>query len=476
MRRRTLLLLAVAATLLVLAALVRAARPLAAPALGFVAKTVCSDVFVGGFTPAQALSSLPDEPIAGIVRTRIDVAARRVRASVPLIARREAHFRDGFGCTLDSLALSARLSAPAAGSTATGARRGPARARDGWTVPEGTAAAIDTAALDVAMDDAFSEPGGESLRRTRAIVIVHAGHIVAERYAPGFGPDSRFPGWSMTKSVINALVGVLAGDGRLDLDMSALRPEWRAAGGDPRAAITLHHLLQMSSGLAFDESYTPTGGATRMLFASADAAAVAAESPLRHAPGARFAYSSATTNLISAIIRATLGSDSTYHAFPNDALFERVHMRSAIMEPDPSGTFVGSSFMYATTRDWARFGQLYLQDGVWEGQRILPEGWVEYSTTPAAAAPRGEYGAHWWLNAGAPGDSTRRLWPELSTDVYSATGFQGQYVMIVPAHDLVVVRLGLTADDRMWDMASFVARVIGAVDRAGRAPDREPRK
>src|SRR5690606_22490359 len=112
-------------------------------------------------------------------------------------------------------------------------------------------------------------------RRTRAIVIVHAGHIVAERYAPGFGPDSRFPGWSMTKSVINALVGVLAGDGRLDPGMNALRPEWRAARDDPRAAITLHDLLQMSSGLDFDESYTPNGGATRMLFASADAAAVA---------------------------------------------------------------------------------------------------------------------------------------------------------------------------------------------------------
>jgi CubicO group peptidase (beta-lactamase class C family) len=464
MRRRTLLLVALAATLLVAAVLVRAVRPLAAPALGFVAKTVCSDVFVGGFTPAQALSSLPDEPIAGIVRTRIDMGARRVRASVPLIARREAHFRDGLGCTLDSLALSARLSAPAAGAAATGSRRRPARSRerDGWIIPEGAAAAIDTAAMDRAMDEAFSEPGRESLRRTRAIVIVHAGHIVAERYAPGFGPDSRFPGWSMTKSVINALVGVLTGDGRLDPGTNALRPEWRAAD-DPRAAITLHHLLQMSSGLHFDESYSPTGGATRMLFASADAAAVAAESPLRHPPGSRFAYSSATTNLISAIIREALGSDSAYLAFPRAALFERVDMRSAIMEPDPSGTFVGSSFMYATARDWARFGQLYLQDGVWEGQRILPDGWVEYSTTPASAARLGEYGAHWWLNAGAPGDSTRRLWPGLPTDVYSATGFQGQYVMVVPAHDLVVVRLGLTADDRMWDMASFVARVIRAL-------------
>jgi CubicO group peptidase (beta-lactamase class C family) len=465
MRRRTILLLSVLAILIVAFAVARTlAQPLALPALGFVAKVVCSDVFVGGFAPEQALADLPDEPIAKLVRTRIDVAGRRVHASVPLVARREARYRDGIGCTLVSgdTTVSGALAAAALAvyeDTVTGVHVravGDSMARG----PEDDD--VDRAAIDAALDEAFSEPDGTPTRRTRAVVIVHRGRIIAERYADGFDPSTRFAGWSMTKSVTNALVGVLVGEGRLDLRASALRPEWRGAA-DPRRTITLDDLLRMSSGLAFDENYTPTGGATRMLFAERDAAAVAARSALEHAPGTRFWYSSGTTNIISALIRETLESDRVYIAFPRRALFDRIGMTSAVIEPDPSGTLVGSSFMYATARDWARFALLFLNDGVSAGERILPEGWVEYSVTPAPAARRGEYGAHWWLNAGAPGDSTRRLWPGLPRDVYSASGFQGQYAMVVPSRELVIVRLGVTADGSAWDMAEFAARIIAAV-------------
>lgn len=443
----------------------RKARPLARPALGFVAKVVCSDVFVGGATAAQALSDLPDEPIARLVRTQVDEQDRRVTASVPLVASRSAAYRDGFGCVLEPADSSLGTSPGLVRVTARGSLD-PALWPDGERVEPGAAAGVDRTRLNAAIADAFAEPDPARPRRTRAIVIVQRGRIVGERYADGYSAAHRFGGWSMTKSVTNALVGILTADGSLNVDANGLRPEWRA-GDDPRRAITLDDLLRMSSGLAFDESYTPSGGATRMLFDAADAAAVAAASPLVHAPGTHWSYSSATTNIVSSLIRDALGSDREYHRFPRRALFDRIGMSSAVIEPDPSGTFVGSSFMYATARDWARFGLLFLRRGEWNGERILPDGWVEYSTRPTPGAPLGEYGAHWWLNAGASEDDTRRTWPDLPRDIYWASGFQGQYVVVVPSHDLVVVRLGVTADDRAWSLGDFLRAVIASFEASG---------
>jgi CubicO group peptidase (beta-lactamase class C family) len=319
----------------------------------------------------------------------------------------------------------------------------------------------DAARLAAVMDSAFLEPGEGPARRTHAILIMHEDRIIAERYADGYSAAHRFAGWSMAKSVTSALVGILAGDTMIDLNNAQLRPEWRVPA-DPRNGITLHHLMQMTSGLAFDESYTPTGGATRMLFNSHDVGAEAAASPLEHEPGTQWHYSSATTNIISAHMRTVIGNDADYAAFPSRRLFQPLGMRSAVLEPDPAGTFVGSSFMYASARDWARFGLLYLHDGVWNGARILPAGWVEYSVTPATAAPRGQYGAQWWLNAGEAADTTRRMWPDLPRDIFWASGFQGQYVVVLPSHDMVVVRLGMTDDGSAWRLGEFLRSVLEA--------------
>jgi CubicO group peptidase (beta-lactamase class C family) len=489
MRRRTVVLSSALAIVLVAGfAGTRAAVPVARPALGFVAKVVCSGVFLGGVTPDQALSDLPDEPIAQLIRARVDTARRSVSASLPLVAKRQAVYREGLGCTLVSpagpAALPTRISSPAdpaalttrasspADPTATRALPSDARADRAALWPHGetvdaTAAAavsgIDGARLSTLIEDSFSEPDPALKRRTRAIVIVHGGRIVAERYAEGFGPASRFTGWSMTKSVTNALVGILAGRNALDIDADRLRPEWRSPG-DPRAAITLHDLLTMSSGLAFDESYAPTGAVPRMLFDSHDAAATAAASPLAHEPGTIWSYSSGTSNIVSARVRDAFATDDEYLAFPRHALFDRIGMTSAVIEPDPSGTFVGSSFMYATARDWARFGLLFLRDGIWDGERILPAGWVRYSVTPAPAAPEGQYGAHWWLNAGERADTARRTWPDLPRDIYYASGFDGQFVVVVPSHDLVVVRLGVTPDGRAWRLGTFLRGVLDIVE------------
>jgi CubicO group peptidase (beta-lactamase class C family) len=275
-------------------------------------------------------------------------------------------------------------------------------------------------------------------------------------------------GWSMTKSVMNALVGILVEEGRLTIRDPAPVPEWRSAG-DPRGAITLDHLLRMSSGLHFTEDYQdPFSDVVQMLFARPDAGAFAASLPLEAPPDSRWQYSSGTTNIISRIVRQTVeGTGSDPLSFPRRALFDRIGMSSAVMEPDPSGTFVGSSFMYATARDWARFGLLCSRDGVWNGRRILPEGWMKYSTTPTPGAPKGMYGAQFWLNAGDPQNHAERWKAEAPVDMYSMSGFEGQYVSIVPSRKLVIVRLGLSDPEDNWDHGRFIADLVHAVSGAG---------
>lgn len=459
MRRRTIVLLTIPLLLGVLLLLARvAAAPLLHPALGFAAKVACSGILVGGMTEEQVVTSFPDERLRSVVRVRVRAERDMVRAYVPLLARRDAVHREGLGCTLVPVRSDIAAVQPPPSAT-----HAPDAALP-W--PDGEAVAapsphIDTARLQAAVDSAFMEEAGRPARRTHAILVVHGGRLIAERYADGFGPDTRFPGWSMAKSVTSALAGVLAGRGLLDLDAAALRPEWNEPG-DARAGITLGHLMHMTSGLDFDESYTPQGGATRMLFNSRDAVAAAAETPLRAAPGGEWYYASGSTNIVSGHLRRLTGG--AYHQLPAE-LFAALGMTSAVMEPDAAGNWVGSSFLYATARDWARFGQLYLQDGEWNGQRLLPEGWVAYSVTPAPGS-RGRYGAQWWLNAGPAEGPDRRVFPDVPPDAYWAGGFQGQHVAVVPSHDLVVVRLGVTEQEGAWSLRAFLRGVLDAVPPA----------
>jgi CubicO group peptidase (beta-lactamase class C family) len=274
----------------------------------------------------------------------------------------------------------------------------------------------------------------------------------------------------MAKSVTGALVGLAIEEGRLALRAPAPVAAWRAPG-DPRGAITLDQLLRMSSGLAFSEVYGPGSDATRMLYLEPDMGGFAATKALAAEPDARWSYSSGTTNLLARILReATGGELGDAWAFAFSHLFAPLGMESAVFETDESGSFVGSSYFFATARDWARFGQLFLQDGVWRGRRILPAGWVAYATTPTAAAPRGRYGAQWWLNAGEPGDPEDREWPLLPRDAACARGHSGQYVLVIPSHELVVVRLGLShrgADHGAEELVGAVIDALPSLSAAG---------
>jgi len=314
--------------------------------------------------------------------------------------------------------------------------------------------------------------GPAGLPDTRALLVVHKGRIVMETYAPGFGPTSRFISWSMAKSVTNALTGVMVRKGQLQLDKPAPVQAWRAQD-DPRGAITLRHLLNMTSGLDNDDDAGGgLGFVTALLFTAGyreDATATAADVDLIHPPGTFWAYSTASSQIIGGLIHSANGADrSATRAFAYAELFVPLGARSMQMEFDKAGTFLAGSHMWASARDWARLGYLYLRDGVWDGRRILPEGWVDFTRTRAPASNNGIHGAHFWVS----GEPAEGQWGGMrgSLGAFYMSGNNGQLVAMMPARDLVIVRLG---EDHIEDWDYFNAlpgRIADAFPIAGAQP------
>ncbi len=435
---------------------------------GYSAKYVCSQVFLAGRNPDQVFQKevLPTHPMFRLVRLTVDNENKMVTAKgFGFWKPMTAVYRPGCGCTLlvdtdrQTLVDQARNLLPTH----------PQRTRDPW--PEGDRvdlsqlpAQVDVQKLHTAVEKAFIEPGPQTRRNTQAVVVVLGNQVIAEKYAPGFHPDTPFLGWSMAKSVTCALVGILVKDQVLDIHQPAAVSAWQSPS-DPRSGITLDMLLRMSSGLEFEEVYGPFKDATDMLYTSRSMADFAADKPLRFAPDTHWSYSSGTANIIAAIVTRHAGDTlAAVHRFSQERLFHKIRAYSAIIEPDASGTIVGSSYMFATARDWARFGLLLKNDGVWNGERILPHGWVSYATTPTKDAPMGQYGAQFWLNAGDPDRPENRKFPSLPNDLYYCGGFNGQIVAVIPSRNLVVVRLGVTHDDS-WDHESFIGQVLDAVEK-----------
>jgi CubicO group peptidase (beta-lactamase class C family) len=385
---------------------------------GFVAKHLCSLIHVSGLEPdrAQAMYIDPWIARAGAILD-IEPLADGVEVRA-LWARGRAEFRGGLGCVLD-----------------TGGAPLPA-----VDLPEGSESALPVATpadlqesfeverLRAAIDEAFQP----AVRNTLAVLILHDGRIVAERYAEGVDHSTRLPGWSMAKSVTATLLGILDGDGRVDLDAPGAIREWRGTD-DPRANITLDHLIRMTSGLDITEREGLMDPNSTMLYGQADAARYAAERRLQADPGEHWEYMSGNTVLVSRAISEVLGGslESTLN-FVHDRLFAPLGIATAVIEPDPVGTLVGSTFMLATAREWAKLGQLYVNDGMWNGTRILPVHWRDYVTRHTQASGSRGYGAGFWL--------TSR--PDVPADAFFMQGFQGQAVMIIPSERLVLVRLG----------------------------------
>ncbi len=333
---------------------------------------------------------------------------------------------------------------------------------------------LDRAAYDLAVTEAFAGPH-PLMGETRAVIVVQGGRIVFERYGEGYGRDSRLVSWSTAKSITHALVGAAALQGRVSIDAPMGSPHWRA--GDRRASISWRQWLQMVDGSDYLETAENVAfsGNANMLFGPGrqDVARWAAARPLIHDPGAHWNYSSAATLLVSdALTRAIVPNPASVgdrrqimRAWMDQALFTPIGMRP-IVEFDPQGTFYGSSLVYATARDYARFGYLYLRDGVWDGARVLPEGWVDFARRPGSAPNVDIYGAGWWLTpptgAGRPARSL--IVGDDMRDAFSAQGHEGQIVVVVPSKDLVLVRLGLfDGGQESWDsLGDWATRLAGA--------------
>ncbi len=424
-------------------------------ATGYGAKCMASGVFVAGREAELVKSNDLDYSIVKFTTNKIDYNEKSVTTSLYGLAKQIAVYREGLGCFLVDESPSAE---------AYPAHSLPKSANSSWRNPwpdgdrrsDTIFAEIDSTSLHQAVISAFDEPD-QKVKRTAAVVVAYKGKLIDEHYwlEQGITPETKLWGWSMNKSIINAMVGVLVKQKKLSVTALAPVSEWQ---NDKRRDITLNDLLHMSSGLTWNEDYGDVSEATTMLYRERNCYQSAISATFDKKPNSEWKYSSGTTNIISGIIRSSLNNDNAYFEFPYTEIFGKTGMSSMTLETDAHGNFVGSSYGYATARDWAKFGQLYLQDGVWKGDSILPKGWVTYSSTPADAA-NGEYGAHFWLNR------SKKL-ADVPEDMYACQGHRGQRVFIIPSRQLVVVRLGFAEDN--FDFNQFLKHILSSINKTNK--------
>ena len=408
----------------------------------FTSHQLCSATFVAGLDPTEFYNEAIKPklgPVGALLRYEIDRQQREVRASLAGLVQSRAVHDGPFGCRVLHPGREARFfkgeaddhQPPAPSSIAGPGIVAPANGK-----------------LSEALDHAFAESDSGPRRFTKAVVVLHRGRVVGERYAGGITPATPLIGWSMTKSVTNALLGILVRTGKLDMNKPAPIAEWPP--GDPRRSITADQLLRMVSGIGCGQSLqtgftTLFDADTQMEFDMADQSAFAANAGLRATPGSEWRYTNCNFILLSRMIRdAAGGNANSARKFIARELFAPLGFEHATLEYDSAGVPLGTIHLWASARDWARFGLLYLRDGVTEsGRRLLPEGWVDYSAelTPQSAGEYG-YGAGFWTQRGDSAAARKRIAAGFPTDSFMAIGSQGQYTIIIPSHDLVIVKLG----------------------------------
>lgn len=417
------------------------------------AKIICSNRFIAHRDPQAVLSldvQAPGHPLLKFVSATVDDEKQTVTTHIfGFFAEAKAAYRDGLGCTnlprgYDMSALSGLSPGPQ-----------PLPKPTGLPWPDGNG----PIPADVARNELAPILGDTTLLGpgARSVVVIKDGKLVGEFYAEGFSKETPLLGWSMTKSVNAAIAGRLMTEGRLSFDDTNLLPEW---SGDDRKTIRLGDLMGMESGLRFNEDYGDVSDVTRMLYLEPDMAGFAAGQPMEAKPGTVFRYSTGTSVLIARIWMNRIGDFGEATAYPQKALFAPLGMTSAVLETDVAGTLVGGSYLYATARDWARFGQFYLQDGVWEGERLLSEDFMKAVRTPSKASAGLYTGAQTWL--AGPDDKPSAAYG-LPGDTIWMQGHDGQTVAIIPSEKLVVVRMGLTPSKLGWVPQPLVKAVVDAL-------------
>lgn len=401
---------------------------------GFSAKSVSSAHFLDNRSLDVIEKGDNDIKLIDLADNEIDEQGKFAAASVYGLKERKAVYREGLGSVLvnDDYDASKPYLVPKRNFTIN--KNIPFPYGDG-EAEKTNFSNIDYTQLNKAVTHAF-EPNSDGKKCTRAIVVIYKDKIVAEKYAPGFSKDSRLLGWSMTKSITSTLFGILQKQGKLKVNQPAPITEWK---NDSRKKITIHNLLQMNSGLAWEENYEEISDVTKMLFQETDMSKPQIDKQVVGKPNASWNYSSGTTNLLSGILRKQFKTHQEYLDFWYSGLIDKIGMHSMLVETDLAGNYIGSSYAWANARDWAKFGLLYLHNGNWNGEQLFEPSWSKYVATPTPTS-NNQYGAQFWLNAcGAL--------PDCPKDIYYADGFQGQRVFIIPSHDMVIVRLGTNKID-----------------------------
>jgi CubicO group peptidase (beta-lactamase class C family) len=402
---------------------------------GYAARTACSCTFMIGRPLDVILSEdLAMSPL-NWATVKIDTSAKSSTASVFGLSPKTAVYRNGLGCILlegkDDYHVNFNIPEH--------------RDSVNYSFIQSKTSTINDAEISKLEQLAFDEGKAISHKKTRALLVLHRDTLIIESYAKGINKTTKLLGWSMTKSVLNAMIGVLSKQNKISIHDKALFPQWI----DRRKEIEINDLLHMNSGLEWTEDYSTVSEATSMLFASGDMPQYVSSIKMK---SLAWVYSSGSSNLLSGIVRSKFKAIEEYHSFPYKYIFEPLGMDHSLIETDEAGNYITSSYMYGRARDWLRFGRLYLHDGVWQGNRILPENWVNY-TCQEVPGSDGKYGAHFWLNKRSV------AFPDCPQDIFYADGYQGQYIVIVPSHDLVIVRMGL--DD--IDMNQLIKTTIDAI-------------
>jgi len=410
---------------------------------GYASKNMASTVFIADRGAASVTENDNNVPL--IKLADVEMQGTEALASVFGLMERKTICRDGLGCVL--------VNDDYTGQNLLKPNR--QVVQNNLPFPYGNNGKKDTVfdnidyqRLKKAIDGAFFNP---EVQKTRTVLVAYKNQILTERYIDGFKPDTPILGWSMTKSVLATLYGILENQKKLSLDQT---PFHNGGKTNSMGEISLNHLLRMQSGLEWEEDYTSISDVTKMLFLEEDMTQVQADKEPIAPPTEVWNYSSGTSNLLSGLLREQFKTHQEYLDFPYTALIDKIGMHSMLIETDMAGNYVSSSYGWATTRDWAKFGLLHLNKGNWNGEQLFAPEWIDYITTLTEHS-EGTYGAHWWLNA-------EGKYPGVPKDLYSANGYQGQYVFIIPSKDLVIVRTGL-AEDPDFEVAKFLREIVAAI-------------
>jgi CubicO group peptidase (beta-lactamase class C family) len=413
---------------------------------GYASKYMASSVLVGQRSAASVVANDLNMPLVKLATTEFDAKDASASANVYGLMTRKAIDRQGLGTVLvnSDYPEGEIYLQPSRSKTKIDKPYpyGHLKAKDS------VFSEVDYDKLQKAVALAFEN---NEVQKTRTLLILYKGHLLTEKYVDEFTKDTPILGWSMTKSLLATCYGILEHKGKLEMNWQAPIPDWK---DDARKEITLNHLLRMQSGLEWNEDYTTISDATSMLFLKADMTKAQRNKKAIAKPTEIWNYSSGTSNLLSGILRQQFRTQQEYLDFPYTAFLDKIGAHSMLIEADLKGNYVGSSYGWASTRDWARVGQLYLNSGNWNGEQLFNKNWVDYITTPTQLS-NGRYGAHFWLNS-------EGIYPDVPRDLYSMKGFQGQYVFMIPSKDLVVVRTGL-AENPEFDVNRFLKALVETI-------------